>query len=157
MTVMEAPMTDLPSLRAALQTMFSDHVLEEDTNEDKVTIALRKGWVSGVEIELEAGKATVEWDTKIGTVVILATLGCTFVLMMLFGETMLQAMGLIAETGDGGGFTLKLFYIIPMLIFLVPLMIVGSIAKGKIAPVQEGLLARAREAVTSHGYVLEEE
>ena len=151
------PMVNFANAKTQLQAALSDHTFEEQENDGKTTLELKKGWTSGLDIELEGGRASVEWSTKIGTVVILAVLGLTAVGTYVFGDGLLQAMGLIAETGDGGGFTLRLFYIIPMLIFLVPLMILSSVMRTKLAPEQPELVARAKSILTNEGYVIEEE
>jgi len=147
---------DLQLLHTSLQKAFADHSLEQEKAEEKTTFALRKGWTSGLDVEVEAGEASVEWSTKVGTLMLFVVLGQTLALMMLFAEPMLEAMGLIADAGSVS-FTLKLLYIIPMLVFLVPLMILGSMAQKRLAPPQESLLVRAREVITAAGLPIKAE
>ena len=147
---------DLKGLRDALRAAFPGHALDQDEGEEKTTLALRRGWLSGLDVEVESGFASVEWATKVGTLMMFVVLGVTFALMYAFAEPMLRALGLIADTGTIS-LTLKLFYILPLLLFIAPLMLLSSLLRTKIAPPQEGLVARAREVVVGAGLALKAE
>ncbi len=145
--------SDLDALRDSLRAGFPDHELVQDESEEKTSFTLRKGWNSGVDVTVEAGVATVEWETKIGTALLFGMIGIVIALMIAFAEPMLRAMELIVDTGTVS-FTLKLLYIIPLLIFLTPMSIVYVVLGKRLAPPNDQLVARASDLVTTAGFTV---
>ncbi len=116
----------------------------------RTTFAARDGMTRGVDVKLTGDAAVVEWSTKLGTIAILAIIVIAFGLMYFFGEPMLQAMGLIADAG-AVSLTLKIFYAIPLIIFLIPLGIAWMAISRQVAPKDTELLARVVEQLKALG------
>ncbi len=140
------------SIRKILMEVLPNAKVSSDTDESDgaVTFQARAGLTEGLDVRLEGEKAVVEWSTRIGTFAMSAIVASAFVLTYLFGGPILAAMGLVADAG-GASLTLKIAYVIPLLIFLTPLGILWALVSKLVPPRDEALLARVVERMAALG------
>jgi hypothetical protein len=91
-------------------------------------------------------EADISFSSKIRTITNLSALGLTAFLTWFLGGKMLVAFGMFATVG-GANLTLKLLYVIPMLIFLIPSLILASVIAGIINPPDKVLLERVKTII----------
>lgn len=138
------------SIKAILKEAMPGGTISSDTDEEGVTYRVRAGLRAGVDVQVKGEKAVVEWSTSIGTIAMVGIVAVAFALTALFGESILVALGLFADAG-AASFTLKIFYAVPLLAFLIPLGIVWALVSGVVAPKNRALLARVAQGVSALG------
>ncbi len=136
----------------SLKKQFSDFTIESEKDDDKntATITAKKDWTKGfdVEIALDTNDISISYSSKIRTLGYLIAIGISFILTYFYGGAMLNTFGLVTD----GGTTLKIFYIIPILIFLIPSAIIIMVILNKINPKDEALLESVKEKLSELGY-----
>ena len=142
-----------------LKTQFPDFIIKnsEDTETNNITIEAAKTKAIGfdVDISMPEKKARITYSSKIRTYISLGMLLLTTILTYFLGGPILSAIGLVGKLG-GNTVTLKLLYVIPMLIFLIPLLIIGSIITKKINPPDIELLNKVKACVAETGFSIDE-
>ncbi len=137
-------------IKDILSGKFASFAIESSTDDDskETTITAREGWTRGFEIKVkpEEPEVALEFDSKIGTISNFGALGLTGILTYLFGWEILAALGLVADTGDAG-VTLKIMFIIPVVIFLIPSFLLTSFITKRVSPVDTDLLERVQAAL----------
>lgn len=141
----------LEDIEKKIKKEFPDFKIEKNVDEENKTASIsatkdiKKGF--DIDIELESKTIKVTFSSKIRMYALGAAVVLTVLLMVLFGTTMLSALGLISDTG----MTLKILYIIPCLIFLIPSAILAMTIAGKINPVDVPLLEKVVKSLAEIG------
>ncbi|WP_028974267.1 hypothetical protein [Spirochaeta cellobiosiphila] len=145
----------IDKIKSIIETKYTDYDIkveqEEDKekDKDKKTLTAMKGFAKGFEIELkkEEEHPQISFTSKIRNYALLLAIGIAVVLMFIYGSRMLIAMGLVSNTGR----TLRAFYVIPAVIFLIPSFIVIFGALKFINPVDKELLNEVKETLKKEG------
>jgi len=138
-------------IKKIIQDNFPEYTIESTMDEDKkqATISAEKGWSKGfdVDILLSEEKISISFSSKIRMIAMIAGIGVTILLLYLFGGSILNAMGLVSNTGR----TLRILYTIPGFIFLIPSIILANILSGMINPPDKALVESVRLLLESKG------
>jgi hypothetical protein len=139
-------------IKKNVEEQYPDFQIECTENNGKITINAVKDLKKGfdVDYEEESGKVEVSFTSKLRMIFIYAAIGVTALLTWQFGGSLLSAMGLTASVGDTS-ITLKILYIIPMLIFLIPTMVLSMTASSIINPKDKELLKSVQQKLKEAG------
>lgn len=145
---MEQTITD------ALKEDFPEYRFETNFDEKNktTTISAGKDWKSGFDIDIDhrTDIVTLSFTSRIRLIGYVVILVLTGILTFRFGPYMLAAMGLAADTGDAI-VTLRIAYIIPIAIFLIPSAIVTLFVVRKMNPTDTALLERVKARLAEVG------
>lgn len=137
---------------------YTDHEVKLDWNDKKTvaTISGRKDWNAGFEVDIAVDKsiADISNSSKISDYAGMGAIGLSIILTILFGSEILYMMGLFVDAGSTS-FTLRLFYIIPLLIFLIPIFIVAWILGRRFTLKDEDQLNYIKQLLEDNGYDVE--
>ncbi len=137
-----------------IRSNFKDYKVSSEIGKDKktITITARNGWMKGFEITLkENNKVSIGFSSKVRTIGYVVALVLTLALTMIFGFQLLDAFGFVADMGNGRGVTIRILYIIPLLIFLIPSMILTSLIARTINPKDKILLEQVKNNLSATG------
>ncbi|MCP4130770.1 MAG: hypothetical protein GY754_07295 [bacterium] len=136
----------------SLKQEFTEFTFKSDKDDEnkKATITAQKDWTKGfdIDIALDSNDICISYSSKVRSLGFPIAIGITFLLTYLFGGSILTAFGLVTD----GGTTMKLFYIIPILIFLIPSVTLIMMIASKINPKDEALLESVKDKLTELGY-----
>lgn len=138
----------------AINTHFAAYKVETNVDEkNKVTtISAEKDWKSGFDIDIDhqSERVTVSFSSKIRLVAYLVILAVTGLLTFLFGPSMLLAMGIATIVGDSV-VTLRIAYIIPVVVFLIPCYPITMFIARKVNPTDIDLLEQVKARLAEVG------
>ena len=129
-----------------------------DDKRQTTTVSAEKDWTSGFDIEIDhtSNRVSVSFASKIRLVAYVVILALTGVLTFRFGPPMLLAMGLATIVGDSV-VTLRIAYIIPIAIFLIPSYLVTMVVAKKVNPTDTDLVERVKARLAEAGVEAAEE
>jgi len=135
-----------------LKLQFSDFTFKVDKDDEKQTakISAEKDLTQGfdVDLNLESNEIIITHGSKLMTYSYFAVFGITALLTYFFGWQILDAFGLVSD----GGRTMKLLFIIPVFIFLIPSFIASTLIMKKISPQDDELLQNVKGKLVELGH-----
>lgn len=139
----------------ALKTKFPDYSIkfEDEDSDDNTTIEARKGYMSGFDVSSQADndELAISFENKLGVFLTIVVFAVTVLLLYFFGDSLLSSIGLFFDTGSSH-VTLRIAYIIPALIYFIPLFICSRLLLKILSPKDMGLLASVQEVLQEMGY-----
>ncbi len=137
-----------------MQGNFPDYTVESSEDEEKgtFTVSAVKNWTTGFDIDSipESQALVISFQSQLRMVFLFGAIAASIVVTMLFGREILSAMNLVADAGTVT-VTLRILYIIPLLIFMIPSVALFMFISAKINPKDTELLESVKAILNDAG------